>query len=300
MPWTFERVAGPFKFTEGPVWDGTAVLFSDIPNHRIMRFDPRTGECAEHIANTGGVNGNTLDSRGLLCSCAGDARRVVRYDLSDPSRQPAVLATHFQGKRLNKPNDIVVDSQGRVWFTDPCYGDRSAMELDHESVYRLDPPGGDPNAPGPWPITRVTVDTTRPNGLVFSPDEHTLYVAESPPAPNGNRQLRAYPVREDGALGPMRVLHDFGPNRGIDGMRVDSAGHVVAACGWGKGGPGPRVGIFSPDGEEIESHPVPHNPTNLTFGGDDLSTIYVTDAAGSLQRAHTNRRGGTRASSRTV
>jgi gluconolactonase len=291
MPWTFERVAGPFKFTEGPVWDGTAVLFSDIPNHRIMRYDPQTGECVEHIANTGGVNGNTLDSRGRLYGCAGDARRVVRYDLSNPAAAPAVLATHFEGKRLNKPNDVVVDSRGRAWFTDPCYGDRSAMELNHESIYRLDPPGGDTEAPGPWPITRVTFDTTRPNGLVFSPDEKILYVAESPPAPNGTRQLRAYPVNADGTLGQYRVLHDFGPNRGIDGMRADASGNVVAACGWEKGGPGPRVGIFSPDGEESESHPVPHNPTNLTFGDSDLSTIYVTDATGSLQRARTDRRG---------
>jgi gluconolactonase len=298
MPWTFERVAGPYKFTEGPVWDGRAVLFSDIPNDRIMRYDPATSECVEHITNTGGVNGNTLDSRGRLYSCAGDARRVVHYDLTAPTEAPEVLATHFEGRRLNKPNDVVVDSKGRVWFTDPCYGDRSGMELDHESVYCLDPPNGDTTAPGPWLITRVTFDTTRPNGLVFSPDERTLYIAESPPAPNGARQLRAYPVQEDGTLGPMRVLHDFGPNRGIDGMRVDATGHVVAACGWEKGGPGPRVGIFSPDGAEVESHPAPHNPTNLTFAGDDLTTIYVTDATGSLQRAQTNRRGLARSSPR--
>jgi gluconolactonase len=141
----------------------------------------------------------------------------------------------------------------------------------------------------------VTFDTTRPNGLVFSPDEGTLYVAESPPAPNGVRQLRAYPVNADGTLGACRVLHDFGPDRGIDGMRVDAQGNVVAACGWEKGGPGPRVGVFSPDGKEIESHPVPHNPTNVTFGDADLATIYVTDSAGSLRRARTDRRGLARA-----
>jgi gluconolactonase len=289
MAWQFERAAGPFSFAEGPVWwKGAVVLFTDIRNNRIMRYDPLSNACDEHISDTGAANGLALDRQGRLYACAGGARRVVRYEIDGAI---TVLAERFEHKRLNSPNDLVVDSHGRVWFTDPCYGDRSQMELDHDSVYRLDPPDGDPEAPGPWPITRVTFDTTRPNGLVLSPDEAILYVAESPPAPNGNRQLRAYPVNSEGTLGQHHVRHDFGPNRGIDGMRVDSEGNVVAACGWERGGPGPRIGVFGPDGTEIESHPVPNNPTNCTFGDHDLRALYVTDYTGSLLRARTDRQG---------
>jgi gluconolactonase len=130
--------------------------------------------------------------------------------------------------------------------------------------------------------------------LVLSPDERTLYVAESPPAPAGRRELRAYPLAPDGGLGAYRVLHDFGPHRGIDGMRVDREGNVVAACGWARGGPGPRIAVFAPDGAVLEEHPVPNNPTNCAFGDADLGTLYVTDSAGALLKARTDRRGITR------
>ncbi|HUE75991.1 MAG TPA: SMP-30/gluconolactonase/LRE family protein [Chloroflexota bacterium] len=283
MAWLFDLVAGPFKFTEGPVWNGQSVLFSDIPNDRIMRYDPRSGECTEFRTNTNGTNGLTLDRQGRLYACESRGRRVVRHETDGST---TVLADHFEGKRLNSPNDIVVDARGRVWFTDPCYGDRAQMELDHDSVYRLDP-----RSDGGHDITRVTFDTTRPNGLVFSPDEQTLYLAESPPAPDGRRQLRAYPVRADGTLGDMTILHDFGLNRGIDGMRIDAEGNVVAAAGWDKGGPGPRIAVFAPDGTVLADHPVPNNPTNCTFGDEDLRTLYVTDYAGSLYRARTDRVG---------
>jgi gluconolactonase len=286
MPWSFERVAGPFSFSEGPVWDGSTVLFSDIRNNRIMRYDPKSGSCEPFATETNAANGLTHDRQGQLFVCEGGGRRVARYD---PDGQRVTLVDRFEGKRLNSPNDIVVDGQGRVWFTDPCYGDRDQMELDHDSVYRLDP-----RANGTYTITRVTFDTTRPNGLVFSPDERTLYVAESPPAPDGTRQLRAYPVDDDGSLGEPRILHDFGPHRGIDGMRVDSEGNVVAACGWTTSGPGPRIGIFAPDGTVVADHPMPINPTNCCFGEDDLSTIFVTGYDGSLYRARTDRKGLTR------
>jgi len=287
MAWTFERVAGPFSFSEGPVWDGTAVLFTDIRNNRIMRYDPTSGACTPFATETNGANGLTLDRQGRLFVCEGDARRVVRYDISAGGvSQRVVLASTFEGRRLNAPNDIVVDSQGRVWFTDPCYGDRSTMELDHDSVYRLDP-----QADGSYTITRVTFDTTRPNGLAFSPDERTLYVAESPPAPNGARQLRAYPVQADGSLGTPRVLHDFGPHRGIDGMRVDAEGCIVASAGWTTSGPGPRIVVFAPTGEVLSEHPMPVNPTNCCFGDADRRTLYVTGYDGSLFRARTDRQG---------
>jgi gluconolactonase len=288
--WSFERVAGPFSFTEGPLWDGEGLLFTDIPSDRIMRYRPagegQAESCTVYRTDTEGANGLTFDLEGRLIACAGKGRRVVRYE-ADGS--VTTLADRFQGQRLNSPNDVVVDSRGRIWFTDPGYGDRSVMELDHDSVYRLDPQPG-----GAWAITRVTTDTIRPNGLAFSPDEGTLYLAESPPGPIGQRQLRAYPVLPDGSLGPHRVLHDFGVHRGIDGMRVDSAGDVVASCGWDRGGTGPRIAIFAPDGKVLAEYPVPHNPTNLAFGDADRRTLYVTDYTGSLQRARTDRQGAAR------
>ena len=285
--WTFERVAGPFAFTEGPVWVGDAVLFTDIPNNRIMRYEPLTGECAEFWTDTEETNGLTLDRQDRLYGCQGGGRRVVRYEAD---RTITVLADRYEGKRLNSPNDIVVDARGRVWFTDPRYDDYTGLELGHESVYRLDPQDD-----GAYTITRVTFDTARPNGLVLSPGEDVLYVAESPRAPEGNRQLRAYPIRADGSLDQARVPHDFGPHRGIDGMRVDAQGNIVATCGWKQSGPGPRIAVFSPNGDVLEEHPVEANPTNCCFGGDELMDLYVTDAEGSFWRARTDRRGLARA-----
>jgi gluconolactonase len=248
MPWQFEMVAGPFSFTEGPVWDGEAVLFTDIPNDRIMRYDPATGACVEYRTGTEGTNGLTLDRQGRLYGC---------------------------------------QARGRVWFTDPLYmRDRSTMELAHEAVYRLDP-----QPDGAYAITRVTFDTVRPNGLCLAPDERTLYVAESPRFPEARRQLRAYPVNDDGSLGQARVLHDFGDHRGIDGMRVDREGNIVASCGWRRSGPGPRIAVFAPDGTVLEEHPTAADPTNVVFGGPDLSDLYVTGFDGALWRAHTHRRG---------
>ena len=281
--WTFEPVAGPFTFTEGPVWDGSVLRFTDIRASRIMRYDPRTGACDAFAEDTNKANGLALDREWRLVVCEGGGRRMARYDGTGAR---VTLADTFEGKRLNSPNDVVVDGRGRIWFTDPRYGEREGMELEHDSIFRLDPRADDT-----YQIARVTVDTTRPNGLAFSPDERTLYVAESPPAPEGSRQLRAYPVNEDGSLGHHRVLHDFGPHRGIDGMRVDAEGYVVAACGWAESGPGPRIGVFAPDGTVVAEHRTPTNPTNCCFGEDDLATLFVTGYDGRLYRARTDRRG---------
>ena len=286
MAWTFERVAGPLTFTEGPVWTGAALLFTDIPTSRIMRYDPQSGICATFRADTHGANGLHRDAAGLLYGCEGDGLRLVRYEADGSA---TTLAERFEGARLNSPNDVTSDAQGRIWFTDPRYGaNRADMELDHESVYRLDPPTDDGGA---WAIARVTSDTTRPNGLVFAPDGRTLYVAESPPAPEGRRELRAYPVEADGSLGARRVLHDFGPDRGIDGMRVDSAGNIVASCGWTEGGPGPRIAVFAPDGTVLAEHPTPANPTNCAFGDADQRSLYVTGYDGCVYRARTDLQG---------
>ena len=224
-----------------------------------------------------------LDPWGTLFACEGGARRMVRYG---PDGGVTVLADGFEGKRLNIPNDLAIDLDGRVWFTDPYYEgsggpwseDRANKDLEHDSVYRLDP-----QTDGSWSINRVTFDTTRPNGLLFSLGHDVLYVAQSGRLPEEYRQLRGYPVLSDGSLGEHEVLHDFGANRGIDGMVLDTEGTIIATAGWPTGGPGPMIYVFSPSGEVLEMHPVPaERPTNCSFGDADLRTLYVTSTEGPL------------------
>ncbi|HYM10932.1 MAG TPA: SMP-30/gluconolactonase/LRE family protein [Bryobacterales bacterium] len=297
MTWKFEQLDPPHgAVSEGPAWTGSVLLFTHIQESRIMRYDPATGLCTAYRENTNCANGLTLDAQGRLYGCEGgatiDARRVVRYEAGGGF---TVLADRFEGKRLNIPNDLVVDPQGRVWFTDPFYEgaagpwsfDRANKELDHDSVYRLDP-----QPDGTYSIHRVTFDTTRPNGLLFAMDYKTLYVAQSGRRPDEKRQLRAYPVTSDGSLGAGAVLHDFGEHRGIDGMRLDAESCIIATAGWELGGPGPSIYVFSPSGEVLARHPVPaKRPTNCCFGDADRSTLYVTTTEGHLFRARTERRG---------
>ncbi len=293
MSWQFELVVEPYGgVSEGPAWDGSGVLFTQIHKCRIMRWAPETGTCTVFRENTNYANGLMFDWEGRLYACEGGARRVVRYEADGGV---TVLADSYEGKKLNLPNDLAIDREGRVWFTDPWYegaaGEWSKTqdlkELDHDSVYRLDPA-----ADGKWQITRVTFDTTRPNGILFSLDYRTLYVAQSGRLGQEQRQLRAYPVRVDGTLGPPEVLYDFGEHRGIDGMCLDTEGNIIATAGSTDSGPGPMIYVFSPAGEVLEQHPVPcYKPTNCTFGDADLGTLYVTSIEGHLFRARTERRG---------
>jgi gluconolactonase len=297
MAWEFELIAPPYGgVSEGPAWDGAVLLYTEIQRSRIMRFDPANGALSVWRENTNCANGLNYDKQGRLHGCEGgatvDARRVVRYE---PGGGVTVLADRYKGKRFNIPNDLAIEPTGRIWFTDPWYegaagpwsNDRGPMELDHESVYRLDPQGD-----GSYTVARVTFDTTRPNGLLFSKDYKTLYVAQSGRRDDEKRQLRAYPVGGDGSLGAAHVLHDFGAHRGIDGMVLDTEGNVVATAGWELGGPGPMIYVFAPDGAVIEQHPVPaKRPTNCTFAGPNLSTLFVTTTEGHLFRAETDRRG---------
>lgn len=284
--WDFEVLAEFDTLIEGPAWDGSGLLFTEIAASRIQRFDPETGQCTVVRENTNGANGMTFDQQGRLYACEGHegGRRIVRYD----GDETVVIADRYQGKRLNSPNDVVVDRQGRVWFTDPRYSaDRETMELDHESVFRADP-----QPDGSWSLERVTYDTTRPNGLLVSPDGSTLYVAQSEYGDDRKRELRGYPINDDGSVGPYEVLNNFYPHRGIDGMRFDSDGNIVATAGWDQSGPGSMIYVFSPTGRVLETHPVPKDrPTNCAFGGPDLTTLYVTTGSGFLLRAQTNRRG---------
>jgi gluconolactonase len=285
MSWKLEPVAGPVGFAEGPAWDGQGLLFTDIKNSRIMRYDPASGQTSTFREGTNEANGLMFDPEGRLYGCEGGGRRVVRYE---PDGGVTVLADRFEGRRLNSPNDLAVDARGRIWFTDPRYGElRDDMELDHESVFRLES-----QTDGSWSIRRMTFDTTRPNGLLISPDQRTLYVAQSEYGDERKRELRAYPIRDDDTLGPYEVLHNFYPHRGIDGMCLDVDGNLVATAGWEVSGPGPMIYIFAPNGRVLETHPVPSDrPTNCTFGGSDLTTLYVTSGSGMLFRAQTARRG---------
>ncbi len=278
--WEWELVAGPDTITEGPAWDGTGLWYTSIRHNEIRRYDPATGEVTTIYRDTGGSNGLAFGPDGSLYACEGTGRAIARYA---PDGTKSILVDSVDGNRLNSPNDLVVDSAGRVWFTDPRYGDdHSDRELDHDSVYRIEP---SPDGSLPWRITRLTTDTTRPNGLLLSADERTLYVAQSDYDPDAVRQLRAYPIADDGSLGAPTVLHDFGEARGIDGMRLDADGNIVATCGWELSGPGSRIAVFAPDGTVLEEHAVPDGrPSNCAFGGPDLTDLYVTTLSGHLYR----------------
>lgn len=284
MTWNFETLATFSTLIEGPVWDGSGLLFTECAASRIQRYDPTSGACTVFLEGTNEANGLRLTEDGALYACEGGGRRVVRYDGSAVT----VIADGYEGGRLNSPNDLDGDALGRIWFSDPRYGpDRSDMELEHESVYRADP-----REDGGWSIERVTLDTTRPNGVLLSADQRTLYVAQSEYGEGNQRELWAYPINDDGSLGDRRVFHVFYPHRGIDGMCLDSEGNIVATAGWQESGPGPKIYVFDPAGKVLAMHPVPvDRPTNCTWGGDDLRTLYVTTGTGHLLRAQTDLQG---------
>ncbi len=285
MNWNFETLIQLDGITEGPVWADTVLYFSHIPSSRVMCYHPASGQVFPHITNTQASNGLMLDQQGFLYACEGRGRRMVQYGSAS---EPVDICSRYEGRRLNSPNDVAVDSKGQVWFTDPRYGEnRSDMELDHESVYRLIL-----ESEGSWKCQRMTFDTTSPNGILLSRDESVLYVAESKYGDNQKRELRAYPILSEGVLGQYEVLHNFSPHRGIDGMCLDAEGNIIATSGWELSGPGPMINVFAPNGRILETHPVPCNrPTNCTFGGPLLQTLFVTSTDGHLLQAHTGRRG---------
>lgn len=284
MSWDFEVLLEPIGLTEGPAWDGTGLLFTNIPNSRIMRYDPDNGSVSVFREKTNHTNGLNFDRAGNLYGCDQAERRIVRYP---PGGETEVLCSRHEGKRFNSPNDLAIDSAGRVWFTDPRYGEkRDDMELDHESIFRLEP------GESGWKSIRVTNDTTAPNGLLLSQDETVLYVAQSKYGEGEARELRAYPINEDGGVGPYEVLHNFYPHRGIDGMCLDVDGNIVATAGWELSGPGGMIYLFAPNGRVLETNPLPcQRPTNCAFGGPHLTDLYVTSIEGHLLRARTDRTG---------
>ena len=273
---TIEKLWSEGSFTEGGAMaeDGS-ILFSDIGN-RIMRFDPKTNRTTVFREPSGRSNGMIFDHRGRLIVAeganTGGGRRVSIAERDGTIR---TLADSYDDKRFNSPNDIAVDSQGRVYVSDPRYVGNEPRELDFEGVFFISLEG--------FVIPIITL-AYKPNGLVISPDGKTLYVSD-----NGSRRraLLAADLGPDGKAANPRVLHDFGTGRGIDGMTVTVDGRIVAAAGADNK---PGVIVLSPAGKIEALIPVPEQPANLEFGGDDGKTLYIM-AGKSLYRIKTTMTG---------
>jgi gluconolactonase len=263
-----ERIATGMRWAEGPVWfgDGRYLLWSDIPNNRIMKWDDETGEVSVFRKPSNYSNGNTRDRQGRLITCEHGGRRVTRTEYDGTI---TVVLDRFESKRLNSPNDVVVKSDGSIWFTDPPFGISGTYEgyrADPElpqNVYRVDAGGQ---------ATVVIGDLRGPNGLCFSPDESKLYVVESRATPN--RLIHVYDV--DGAkLANKRIFVDCGPGT-ADGIKCDTDGNLW--CGWGMSEELDGVVVFSPEGKMIGRIRLPERCANLCFGGAKRDRLFMASS----------------------
>ena len=291
MTWKFELVAGPFKGrTGGLAWDGKGMLFSAVGEERVMRYDPASGKAELFRKVTGRANGLAMAAGGSVYAAQEGGRRIIRF-LKDGST--VSMQDHLDGHHHNQPTDVIVDSKGRVWLTDPYnatppYGPPVYHFLDHASVLRIDPDGG------PGTLKRVTRDTVGPRAVLLSKDEKTLFVADGDADRGDLCQLLSYQVKPDGSVGANHPLMVFAPaERGIEGMCLDSEGNLILCSGWKKGGNGPMVHVVSPAGTILESHPAPADlPMRVAFGDSGLSSLYLTAGDGGLYRAtDTGKRG---------
>jgi len=264
-----ERIATGFRWAEGPVWfgDGRYLLWSDIPNNRMMKWEEETGAVSVFRSPSNYANGNTRDRQGRLISCEHGGRRVTRTEYDGSL---TVILDRFDGKPLNSPNDVVVKSDGSIWFTDPPFGilgnyeGRKAQPELPQNVYRVDGASG--------AATIVAGDIKGPNGLCFSPDESLLYVIESRGTPN--RLIRVYDVVDNGtAIVNGRVFLDAGAGT-IDGLRCDVHGNLW--CGWGMGSDElDGVMVVSPRGKLIGRIALPERCANLCFGGPMRNRLFM-------------------------
>jgi gluconolactonase len=272
------------RWSEGPVWIGDArcVLWSDIPNNRMMRYDEETGAVSVFRKPSNYSNGNTRDRQGRLVTCEHDTRRVTRTEYDGTI---TVIADKFDGKPLNSPNDIVCKSDGSIWFTDPPFGilgfyegHVAPVELP-TNVYRWDPTTKQ--------LAVLAGDINRPNGLAFSPDESKLYIIEAGIAP---RVIRVYDVVEKGTrIANSRTLITAETNGTPDGMRIDVDGNIW--CGWGMGAEGlDGVSIFNPAGKLIGRIDLPERCANLCFGGVNRNRLFMA-ASTSLYSLFVNTQG---------
>jgi gluconolactonase len=278
-----ERLATGYRWTEGPVWfgDGRYLLWSDIPNNQMLRWDEETGAVSVFRKPSNFANGNTRDRQGRLVTCE-HGRRVTRTEYDGSL---TVLMDSFEGKRLNSPNDLVVKSDGSIWFTDPPMGiaghyegHKAEQELPH-SVYRID------GATGVASV--VTRELKGPNGLCFSPDEKLLYVIESRGVPG--KLIHVYDMSADGrSIGKGRVFFDAGTAT-IDGMRADIDGNLW--CGWGMGSDAlDGVRVISPAGKMIGRIALPERCANLCFGGRARNRLFMA-ASQSIYSVFVNTQG---------
>lgn len=261
-----ERVATGFRFTEGPVYfgGGRYLVFADIPNDALLRWDEITGAVAPLRQPAGNIDGNTRDREGRLISAELGSRTLTR---TEHDGSVTVLASHFQGTRLTGPNDVVVKSDGTIWFSDNgagirgnYLGDKAPQELPFR-VYKLDPATGE--------LTIAIDDMARPNGLCFSPDESLLYVVDTPAE---ERLTRVYDI-VDGRAVKGRLFFDARPGY-AEGIRCDTQGNVWAGFSGGPGQDG--VAVFAPDGTLIGRILLPERCANLCFGGRKRNRLFMT------------------------
>jgi gluconolactonase len=265
-----DRIATGFRWAEGPVYfrDGGYLVWSDIPNNRMLRWLEEDGHVSVFRPHSNYSNGNTRDREGRLLTCEHDARRVTRTELDG---RITVVMDSFDGKKLNAPNDIVVASDGAIWFTDPGYGIDGEYEGHTDkfelgtNVYRVDPKTGR--------ATVVVDDFTRPNGLAFSPDEKLLYIVDSGATHGGPAHIRVFDVVANKLRKSRVFADDFSPGF-TDGMRVDVKGNVWCSMGWADPAED-GVRCYAPDGDMIGKVHLPETCANLCFGGKKRNRLFM-------------------------
>ena len=263
-----ERLWTGARWSEGPAWfaAGRYLVWSDIPNNRMLRYDETDGSVSVFRSPSNYSNGNTVDDQGRLVTCEHWARRVTR---TEHNGSITVIADNYEGKRFNSPNDVVVKSDGSIWFTDPPYGhlidyegEQGVSEIGNNNVYRADPFDGS--------VSPVCVDFDKPNGLAFSPDEKYLYIVDTGAShkPGGNKHIRRFEVKESGqTLGKSKIFADC--TAGIfDGFRVDRDGRIWTSAGDG-------VHCYLPDGTLIGKILIPELVSNVCFGGAKLNRLFI-------------------------
>jgi gluconolactonase len=277
-----ERLGGDAIWSEGPVWlpEDEAVIWSDVPNNRILRWTERTREVTVERTDVEYTNGRTLDVKGRVVACSHGRRAVERTEADGTNR---VLVDRYGPSQFNSPNDVVVSSDGAVWFTDPPYGilkpdegHPGVREYSDHYVFRFDPETGE--------LTPVIMDMEWPNGLAFSPDERLLYVSDTSRShsPQGNHWIRAYDVEELRRCKNGRLFANVTPGL-PDGFRVDADGNVWTSSE-------DSVQVYAPEGTLLGKIPVPERVANVCFGGSDGSVLYIA-ASTTLYRVPTKTKG---------
>jgi gluconolactonase len=285
-----ERVATGMRWAEGPVYfpAGRYVLFSDIPNNRIMRFSEDDGHLSVYRQPSMNSNGNTIDREGRLITCEHSGRRVTRTELDGSI---TIIADKYNGKRLNSPNDAVVASDGSIWFTDPVYGIggyyegvKAEPEQEKHNVYRVDPKSGD--------IKVVVDDFVEPNGITFSPDEKKLYVIDTgfTDGPDNPSHIRVFdPDIGAGKVSNSKVFAEMPKPSITDGMRTDTAGRIWCSVGWGDPSED-GVRCYTPEGDLLGKIHIPETVANLCFGGQQRNRLYICGST-SLYAVYTSAQG---------